>query len=303
MSENWKKLGLVFQPGAHTDWVNSHAWIPTPDPLGDGRFRVYFAGRNSDNLSQVGAFTLNVEEPGNILDVTTEPLISLGPLGAFDDSAVLPAWILDHGGKKFLYYVAWMQGRRVPYYASIGLAVSEDKGRSFQKQTQGPLLNRNEIDPLFTAAPCVRVENGRWRMWYTTNTEWRMTEKEPLPKYHIKYAESDDGWLWERRGIIAIDFKNEDEYAISRPWVVYEAGRYRMWYAYRGDAYRIGYAESDDGISWTRMDDKAGIDVTPGAFDSEMIEYAAVVENNGRKYMFYNGNNFGENGIGLAVAT
>jgi len=32
-----------------------------------------------------------------------------------------------------------------------------------------------------------------------------------------------------------------------------------------------------------------------------MIEYAAVVKHNGRHFMFYNGNNYGYDGIGLAV--
>jgi hypothetical protein len=74
-----------------------------------------------------------------------------------------------------------------------------------------------------------------------------------------------------------------------------------MWYSYRGPNYRIGYAESSDGISWERKDHLSGIGVSESSFDSEMIEYAAVVEYNGRHYMFYNGNNFGQNGIGLAV--
>ena len=33
-----------------------------------------------------------------------------------------------------------------------------------------------------------------------------------------------------------------------------------------------------------------------------MIEYAAVVRHDGRDFMFYNGNNYGYDGIGLAVA-
>jgi hypothetical protein len=243
-----------------------------------------------------------LESPEKILDVTPAPLVELGDLGMFDDSAVLPAWVLNYEGRKYLYYVAWMQGRRVPFYASIGLAISTDDGKSFEKASAAPLLPRNDIDPLFTAAPCVRIEDGLWRMWYTSNTEWRLVDGAPLPKYHIKYAESRDGTTWDRQGVIAIDFDNENEYAISRPWVIRENGRYKMWYSFRGEAYRIGYAESDDGVSWTRMDAEAGIDVSAGGFDSEMMEYAAIVEHAGRKYMFYNGNNFGEHGIGLAVA-
>ena len=76
----------------------------------------------------------------------------------------------------------------------------------------------------------------------------------------------------------------------------------KIW-SYEYDcAYRIGYAESADGLSWTRMDNKVGIDVSVDGFDSDMIEYATIVSHAGHKYMFYNGNNYGEDGIGLAVS-
>lgn len=298
----WNKQGLIFAPRDHADWVQSHAWIPTADPLGDGYVRVYFAGRNGDNLSQVGAFTIHLDRPFDILETTPDPIVKLGDLGSFDDSAVLPCCLVNFQDRKLLYYVGWMQGKRVPFYASIGLAISEDGGASFRKHSHAPLLERNDIDPLFTAAPFVSVEHGKWRMWYTTNTRWRIEDGAPKPRYHIKYAESDNGIDWRRDGVVAIDFASDSDYAISRPWVVGGEGAYRMWYAYRGAAYRIGYAESSDGVSWTRMDERSGIDVSGNGFDSDMIEYPCVVTHGDRHYMFYNGNEFGRDGIGLAVS-
>jgi hypothetical protein len=74
-----------------------------------------------------------------------------------------------------------------------------------------------------------------------------------------------------------------------------------MWFAHKGDSYRMGYAESLDGLSWIRDDTYAGLDVSPDGFDSEMVEYAAVMAHGGRYLMFYNGNDYGRGGIGLAV--
>ena len=48
-------------------------------------------------------------------------------------------------------------------------------------------------------------------------------------------------------------------------------------------------AESGDGIRWERKDNEAGIDVTEGEFDSEMICYPNIIIHNAKKYMFYNG--------------
>ena len=298
----WVKKGLIFEPKGRVDWIQSYSWVPIAQALGDGYFRIYFSGRNQDNLSQPGAFTIHIDRPHEILEFSSQPLLTLGPLGAFDDSGVIPCWILDHGGKKYMYYSGWMQGKRVPFYSALGVAISDDNGKTFKKWSRGPLLHRTDVDPFFTASACVIVDNGIWRMWYTTNTSWQIVNGKTLPRYHIKYAESADGFEWRCQGIVAIDFKDEKEYAITRPWVLCEDGLYKMWYSYRGDFNRIGYAESRDGILWMRMDEEAGIDVSAQGWDSEMVEYAAVVRDNHRYYMFYNGSNFGENGIGMAVA-
>lgn len=299
---NWRKVGLIFEPAGKAPWLDTHAWVPTPEYLGDGIVRVYFAGRNSENMSQIGAFTIHVERPFDILQLTAEPLLTLGPLGTFDDAALLPSCIVEDGDRKLLYYVGWMQGRRVPFHASLGLAISEDDGVSFSKHASAPVLDRNAVDPIFIASADIRREGDLWRCWYTSNTAWRQTSDGPMPRYHIRYAESLDGKHWKRDGRVAIDFGSDAEFAISRPWVRLCGDTYQMWYAYRGPAYRIGYAESTDGLVWTRMDEKAGIDVSRAGFDSDMIEYAAVIDTDYGKVMFYNGNEFGFNGVGMAIA-
>ena len=54
-------------------------------------------------------------------------------------------------------------------------------------------------------------------------------------------------------------------------------------------------------MTWQRMDHLAGIDVSDSGWDAEMIEYPHVFDHKGRRYMLYNGNHFGESGMGLAV--
>lgn len=301
--KKWEKHGLIFTPNGRMEWMHRYAWVPVADHTKNDLYKIFFAARNQDNLSQVGYITLNLNEPKNILEVSERPVLTLGPLGAFDDSAVIPSCIVCAGDKKYLYYVGWMQGRRVPYYASVGLAISEDGGKNYYKFSQGPLLERNDIDPYFTASLDILVENGVWRMWYSSNTQWTIVEGQPTPRYHIKYAESCDGIHWQREGKVAIDFKSGDEYAIARPCVIKENGIYKMWYSYRGEAYRIGYAESKDGLRWERKDEETGIDVSRNGWDSKSVEYAFVFNHGGRKHMFYNGNEYGEDGIGYAVSS
>ena len=137
-----------------------------------------------------------------------------------------------------------------------------------------------------------------------------MDTGKPEARYHIKYAESPDGITWKRKGIVAIDYKSLEEAGIVRSSVLATKGGYLMWYSYRGGvdyrtsratSYRIGYAESKDAVTWERMDEQVGIGVSREGWDSMMVEYPHVVESNGARYMFYNGNGFGQSGFGYAV--
>ena len=66
-------------------------------------------------------------------------------------------------------------------------------------------------------------------------------------------------------------------------------------------AYRLGYADSEDGVHWTRRDAELGLDVSPSGWDSEAVMYSAEISVAGRTYLFYNGNDFGRTGFGVAV--
>lgn len=281
-------------------WAVSHAALPVVEPMADGRHRVFFSSRDEHGRAQIGAATALLDDrPG--WSPSPAPVLTLGPLGSFCDNGVTSSCIVVHGGLKYLYFTGWSLGVTVPFYLNIGVACSDDDGRTFRRPSDGPLFDRNAIDPFMTASPYVLIENGRWRMWYVSATGWVLEAGRPKHRYHIRYAESDDGIAWRRDGRVCIDFKNDDEYAIARPCVVMDGDRYRMWYSYRGDRYRIGYAESHDGLVWQRLDERAGIGVSADGWDSDMIEYPLIVDVGSRRFMLYNGNDYGRTGIGLAV--
>jgi hypothetical protein len=147
----------------------------------------------------------------------------------------------------------------------------------------------------------VLIEEGVWRMWYTSGTGWTLEDGRPRHYYHIRYAESHDGLEWKPTGIVCIDYASASEHAIARPHVIKEGDRYRMWYSHRGPSYRIGYAESEDGLRWQRRDEDAGIDVSDFGWDAQMIAYPCIFRHEGQLLMLYNGNDYGRTGIGLAV--
>lgn len=299
----WNKIGQIFKPSGDIKWMQSHTMLPVADRIDTNLYRVYFASRNADNMSQIGYVEIDITDPTTVLTVSEEPVVELGALGTFDDSGVFPSAIVTHGDQKYLYYVGWMQPKRIPFCGTIGLAISDDGGETFEKYSQAPLVPRNSVDPYMTLSMDVRVEDGTWKMWYTSTTTCEVTvDGDVIPNYHIKYAESTNGIDWERDGTVCIDYGHEQETRIARPRVLKDGETYRMWYcgALGGGGYRLGYAESQDGMDWERMDDEVGISLSEQGWDSEMMAYPYIVEHNGTKYMFYNGNNYGQSGFGIA---
>jgi hypothetical protein len=296
----WKKLGKVFCPKGEIEWMHSYAAVPIAEYVNDDLYRIYFSSRDTLNRSNTGYVVIDITRPDQILEVSASPILSPGNLGEFDDSGAMATWLAKKNGLRFMYYIGWNLGVTVPFRNSIGLAVGDDNN-PYVRYANGPILDRTMQEPHFCASCCVLPGDDYWRMWYLSCTGWSKKNGKPQHHYHIKYAESNDGIHWRRDGLVAIDYANSEEYAISRPSVVRDADCWRMWYSYRGDSYRIGYAESDNGRVWIRRDELAGIDVSPSGWDSEMIEYPFVFDHKGQRFMLYNGNGYGQTGFGLAV--
>ena len=297
----FQRLGRLFEPPGGVPFVQTHAALPVAD-AGGSHHRIYWSGRDAQGRSRVAFCDTDFARPGVVLRVSDRPVLDLGPLGAFDDSGVTTSCLVNHEGRKYLYYTGWSLGVTVPFYLFAGLAVSDDGGETFRRVSRAPILPRSDADPFLTASPFVLVEDGRWRMWYVSASEWRQEGDAVKHYYDIRHAESADGVRWRPTGHVCITYARDDEHAFSRPFVIRENGLYRMWYAFRGARYRLGYAESRDGLAWRRQDERAGLEPAASGFDSEMLCYPCLTSHAGRRYLLYNGNGYGRTGIGLAVA-
>ena len=133
---------------------------------------------------------------------------------------------------------------RFSFYS--GLAISRDGGNLFTRYSRAPILERTDREPFVNASPMVIRDGKLWRMYYVSGEGWIHPD---LPRYNIKYAESDDGRRWRRDGHACVDFASPGEHALARPCVVKDGRVYRMWFAFKGanydlqHNYRIGYAE------------------------------------------------------------
>lgn len=308
--KNWQKKGHIFRPVNDNTWNQSHAQLPIVDCTLDDIWRIYYSTRDFNNRSRISFIDVQAGQPEKVLYISDQPILNHGQLGTFDESGQMCVSIVNHADKKYLFYAGWSEKKHIPYHNSIGLAISHDDGKSFTKFAEGPILDSKPFEPYFTGTACVKIDNGVWRMWYQSCTKWEIINHHPEPFYHIKYAESKDGINWDRKGIVAIDYQDDTEAGICSASVIKEDQLYKMWFCYRkaenyrhnkAMSYRIGYAESLDGISWLRKDNQAGIEVSTSDWDSEMLAYPNVIQHLNKKYMFYNGNGFGQTGFGYAT--
>lgn len=297
----WKKLGLVFDPRGKFSWADKHALQPTPLILED-RIRVFVGLRDGKGVSRVGYVDLDKTDPTRVLGYSAKPVLDIGEDGCFDDNGVVPSAVVVHDGRVFMYYAGYQLGAKVRFLVLGGLAISEDGGETFQRYQRVPVFERTRKETLFRVPHTVVYEGGYWKVWYGGGNRFAQGGRKTLPIYDIRYLESTSPTRFPEEGTVVLETAGE-EYRLGRPFVFIRApGQYYMFYGYstEQEPYRLGYAESGDLKSWTRRDADLGLPLASEGWDSQMMAYPSVIQLDGKVYMFYNGNNYGEDGFGAA---
>lgn len=310
----WQKLGKIFDPLEYTlarDFVG-FAQSPQTLVLHD-RVRIYFSTRLQDGnkfLSHVQYVDMS-RDLTEIMDLSRHEVLPLGATGCFDEHGIFPFHVVPYKSKVYGYTTGWTRRVSVSADSGIGLVISDDDGKTFQRYgAGGPVMMASLHEPFLVADAFVREYDGILHMWYIHGTAWiKKDDVTPSDRiYKIAHATSDDGINWQREGrlIIADAFDHECQ---ALPTVLKIGARYHMYFCYRhmfdfrqdpSKSYRIGYAYSDDLINWTRADHQAGITTTAGDWDGDMMCYPHIFACDGAIYLLYNGNQFGKHGFGAA---
>lgn len=311
---SWTKLGQVFNPvelkGNH--WMKEYAQAPSV-LIFETYLRVFFSSRplpdsGGQYVSRLGFIDLDRSNLFNIVNICAEPILPLGAIGTFDEFGTYPASVIQVGDDIRVYYAGWTRCESVPFNAAIGVAFSSDRGCSFQKIGEGPVLSFTPDEPFVLGSPKIRVFNNKWYLWYSSGRQWLQNDGSPQPVYKIRMAESLDGIEWTRIGKELIANRLEENECQASPDVFYLNGIYHMLFSYRhnlnfkekGRGYKVGYAWSINLTDWHRDDKKAGIDVSSTGWDSDSVSYSFVFNLDNEIYMLYQGNEIGRYGFGLA---
>ena len=220
----WTAHKNIIAPQAR--WFDkTHCMLPTPEHLEGSKYRIYYGGRNDKNQSHIACADINLDTLE--VNYAAEPVLSLGALGCFDDNGVLPSCITPDA----LYYIGFKPGGTTRMQLLYGVALREDGSVSrLGDHPQGcntigietaPWLldgryytvNGIEwLDPdtprydirvnLRTAIPLAANENALARPYVVKEDgiyKMFFSAKGKDEFYRPQYAESHDGYEWERK--------------------------------------------------------------------------------------------------------
>jgi hypothetical protein len=300
---NWRKEGLVFRTA--TDgvggWMDNSALTPTPYRISKDVIRVFAGFRDRAGVSRIGYADVLATKPTRIVAVSQEPVLDIGRDGCFDDNGVILGDVTSGADGVYMFYVGFQLVAKAKFLAFTGLAKSIDGGHTFKRVSEAPILDRAQGQTTIGAVHSAILAEGLWRIWYACGDDWALIDGRPYPRYHIRYMETRDLLALPRHGHLCLRPQG-NEYRIGRPRVYAMGGRYAMYFTkgHLSGEYVPGIAYSENGIDWIREDEEVGIGPSDSGWDSKALCYPALIQHGDEILMFYNGNDMGVEGFGLA---
>jgi len=308
----WKKLGQIFVPTERAPAGAGFAQSPQALVF-DDFVRIYYSTRILDRtgkpLSHVAYVDMD-KALRRVVGTSLGTVVNLGERGCFDEHGIFPFNVLRVSDLIYGYSTGWSRRVSVPVDASIGLCLSHDGGRTFQRLGPGPILTSSLHEP-FLVGDAFVADFGGFHMWYVYGTRWIEDPATGQPErvYKIGHATSMDGKQWRKEGRPIVGDRLGQDECQALPTVIHFDDRYHMWFCYRhaidfrtnrNRSYRIGYAFSKDLTDWVRDDAQAGIECSDTGWDCDMLCYPHVFRCDDKIYLLYNGNEFGRHGFGVA---
>ena len=129
--------------------------------------RVYFSCRpKADAKGQYVSYSafldLDRRDLFKVVNISADPILPLGSLGAFDEFGIYPVSVARDGADVRAYYAGWTRCESVPFNVAIGSAISHDNGETFTKLGLGPVIGYSPDEPFVMSGPKIRRFNDRW---------------------------------------------------------------------------------------------------------------------------------------------
>ncbi len=212
---SWTKQGKVLSPGPAA-WEGAYIAANGSVLVSGDEFLYWYQAGTPPGIG------LARSRDGLRWTKAPEPVLQAGPRGSWDERGVADPYVIQVGGRFYLYYLGQDRARR----QRLGVARSED-GVRWQKLLSNPILElggAGAFDENGLGEPAVWASPGRYWMLYTG--------RDRSENRRIGQAWSSDGVRWLRlpadsvfAGTWAWNSK-----VVCDPSVMLEGSRLRVWY-------------------------------------------------------------------------
>ena len=298
---NCRKLGLIYKHDEPNSWWNSHTMAPTAILINESIIRIFIGCWDKNKISRIGYIDVCAKNPLKIKNISKNSVLSIGADGSFDENGVFPGHANIFNGKVFLYYTGFQLGIKVRHFNFGGLAISHNEGKKFSKVSNVPILDRQNEGYIVRAGQSSIKLKKKFLSVYSAGSKWIEVNKKLRPVYDIYLQYSKDGINYKKSGEKILENNLDIEHGLGRPQIIKLKKNYFIFYTRRmlNMKYNMGYATSNDLVNWKRIDD-INLHHSNNSWDSNMIYFPSICETKEKVFLFYCGNNFGEEGIGVA---
>lgn len=178
---HWEKQGKVLSPDPAT-WEGDYIAANGHVSIVGGEFYYWYQAGDPPRIG------LARSRDARRWEKLPEPVLPLGPRGAWDERGVADPYVLEAGGRLYMYYLGQDRARR----QRIGVAMSED-GIRWRKLRSNPILELGPVgafDEVGLGEPAVWSFGGRYWMLYTA--------RDRNEHRRLGLATSLDGVHWKR---------------------------------------------------------------------------------------------------------
>ena len=298
-----KKTHLIYPPNSNIWWLKRYAGASCALQRGNTSiFDIYITGRDILNRSRIGHGTWSPDDPTRLISIDSNPCIELGPIGSFADNGTSYPSVIKFEERYFMYFTGWNIGKTVPFYNNVGLAISKTPQGPFEYLSYAPILNLCHEEPFGSGSSFCRYNSKEkvFELFYTSFQKWIKSKDKISHTYCIKKTTSIDGCNWVRPGVFIIKNTSKEDAIISRPSLMSDS---EIFYCKRGEnnKYKIYRSQKMENGKWINDKSPCIASGFNNEWDGHEQCYPFVFSYKSKDYMFYCGNNYGKDGLGIVT--
>ncbi len=232
---SWTQEGKVLSPSPGT-WEGTYIAANGSAKLTNGVFSYWYQA-GPTGQTRIG---LARSPDGRTWRKEPNPVLDLGPRGAWDEVSIGDPDVIEVSGIYYLYYLGQDRARR----QRLGVARSTD-GTTWTKLRANPILELGEVgrfDERGLGEPAVWRQNGYW-MLYTGR------DKGEVRRMGLAYSR--DGVTWRKlNGPVIEGEQSWNAKVVCDPSVLWDGSKLRVWFGGGDVAHpaeringQIGYGE------------------------------------------------------------